>query len=148
MIVKYYYYHDVLAFKVSVKDSMISVENQICCMLRLHKRLIEKVITLPFPRSLDKLDNEEKTKRVRHIKKCRKLINMLALGTGIKPCHWKCTIKNGQKVGDSSFIDGQAKKVDDELPNIIAAAPLLDMSKAGDWLEVTEMMSDILITLR
>jgi hypothetical protein len=44
---------------------VLRVENQVPCILHLHKRLVEKVITLLFTDSLDELAREEKTKRIK-----------------------------------------------------------------------------------
>jgi hypothetical protein len=60
---KYAHYHDVFTFGGSVKGSYSKVENQVPCVLHLHKRVIEKVLTLLFTRSLDELASEGKTTR-------------------------------------------------------------------------------------
>jgi hypothetical protein len=52
---KYAHYHDALTFEESVKGSYSKVENQVPCVLHLHKRVIETVLTLLFTRSLDEL---------------------------------------------------------------------------------------------
>jgi hypothetical protein len=120
----------------------------VLCVLHLHKRIIEKVITLLFTRSVDELASEEKTKRVKHIVVLQSYINTIALGSVMKPGHWKCPVKNQQDAGDCSFIDGQAKKVEHQLPAIIAKAMVLEVSKADDWVNVTTKLEWILITLR
>jgi hypothetical protein len=58
IIYRYAYYNDALAFGESVRESFIKVYNQIYCGLHLHKRVIEKVITLLFTRSVDELEKE------------------------------------------------------------------------------------------
>jgi hypothetical protein len=64
---KYAHYHDAFTFGELVKGSYSKVENQVPCVLHLHKRVIEKVPTLLFTRSLDELasggDKANKTHR-------------------------------------------------------------------------------------
>jgi hypothetical protein len=60
IIYRYAYYNDEIAFGESVRESFSKVENQIFCVLHLHKRVIEKVITLLFTWSVDTLEKDEK----------------------------------------------------------------------------------------
>jgi hypothetical protein len=53
------HFHDAFTFGESVRGSYSKVENQVPCVLHLHKRMIEKVLTLLFTRSLDELASEE-----------------------------------------------------------------------------------------
>jgi hypothetical protein len=55
IIYRYEYYNDAIAFGESVRESFSKIDNQICCVLHLHKRVIEKVITLVFTRSVEEL---------------------------------------------------------------------------------------------
>jgi hypothetical protein len=89
IIYRYAYYNDAIAFGESVRESSSKVENQIFCVLHLHKRVIEKVITLVFTRSVDELEKEEKKVRVQHIDYLSLCVNTLALGSEAKPGHWK-----------------------------------------------------------
>jgi hypothetical protein len=59
---KYAQYHDAFTFGESVKGSYSKVENQVPFVLHLHKRIIEKVLTLMFLRSLDELASGGETK--------------------------------------------------------------------------------------
>jgi hypothetical protein len=130
IICRYCCYNDALAFGESMKHSFSKADNQMLCVMHLHKRVIEKVVTLLLTRSMDELTSEEKTKGVKHIDTLQLLINTIALGKSEKPGHWKCPIKDGQEVGDCSFTGVQAKKVDKELPLIIAKVLTLESSKA------------------
>jgi hypothetical protein len=56
------HYHDAFTFGESVQGSYSKVENQVPCVLHIHKRVIEKVLTLLFTPSLDKIASGEKTK--------------------------------------------------------------------------------------
>jgi hypothetical protein len=123
---QYEHYHDAFTFGESVKGSYSKVENQVPCVLHLHKRVIEKVLMLLFTRSLDELASGEKTKRIKCIDTLQSYVNTLALGTDNKPGHWKCPIKKGDKVGDYSFTDMQAKDIKEKLGGIIEKASLLD----------------------
>jgi phosphomevalonate kinase len=76
------------------------------CFLHLHKRIIEKLVTLLFTQSLDELVSK-----------------------------MKCIIKNGDEAGDASFTDGQAKNVEEKLAEIIDKALTLEESRATDWTE-------------
>jgi hypothetical protein len=60
IIYRYAYYNDAIDFGESVRESFSKVDNQIFCVLHLHKRVIEKVITLLFTRPVDELEKEEK----------------------------------------------------------------------------------------
>jgi hypothetical protein len=124
------------------------VEDKVLCVLHLHKRIIEKVITLLFTRSVDELASEEKTKRVKHIVVLQSYINTIALRSVVNPGHWKCPVKNQQEVGDCSFTDGRANKVEQQLPAIIAKDIVLEGSKADDWANVTTKLEWIITTLR
>jgi hypothetical protein len=92
---KYAHYHDAFTFGESVEGSYGKIENQVPCVLYLHKRVIEKVLTLLFTRSLDELASGGKTKRIKHIERLQSYVNTLALGGETKPGHCKCPIKNG-----------------------------------------------------
>jgi hypothetical protein len=94
IIYRYAYYNDAIAFGESVIESFSKVDNQICCVLHLHKRVIEKVITLFFTRSVDELEKEEKKVRVQHIDYLSLCVDTLALGSEAKPGNWKCPVKN------------------------------------------------------
>jgi hypothetical protein len=67
-----------------VRHSFSKVDNQILCVLHLHKRVIEKVITLFFL-YVDELEKEEKKVRVKHIDYLSLCVNTLALGSELKP---------------------------------------------------------------
>jgi hypothetical protein len=58
IIRKYAHLHDAFTFGESVRCSSSKIENQVPCVLHLHKRVIEKVLTLLFTRSLDKIASE------------------------------------------------------------------------------------------
>jgi hypothetical protein len=70
---KYRYYNDVLAFVISIEGSFSRPEDQIFCMLHIHKRVIEKVITLLFTRSLDELNTDVKKSALRIWKSCSRM---------------------------------------------------------------------------
>jgi hypothetical protein len=144
---KYAHYRDAFTFGESVKVSYSKVENQVPCVLHLHKRIIEKVPTLLFTRSLDELASGEKTKRIKHIETLQSYVNTLALDTENKPGHWKCPLKNGDEVGDCSFTDMQAKDIEEKLGDIIEKAFLLEKSRKDDWHDVKKKMTWILTTL-
>jgi hypothetical protein len=148
IIRKYAHYHDAFTFGESVKGSYSKVENQVPCVLHLHKRVIGKVLTLLFTRSLDELAIMEKTKRITHIERLQSYVNIIALGSDTKPGHWKCPIKNGDEVGDYSFTDMQAKDIEERFGEIIEKALTLDKSHKDDWHEVTKKMTWVLTTLR
>jgi hypothetical protein len=48
------------------------------------------------------------------------------LGSKTKPGHWKCPIKNGDKVSDCSFTYMQAKDIEEKLGDIIEKAFTLE----------------------
>jgi hypothetical protein len=128
----YAHYRDALTFGEPVKGSYSKVENQVPCVLHLHRRVIEKVMTLLFTRSLDELTSGDKTKRIKHIERIQSYLNTLALGSKNKPGHWKCPIKNGDKVGYCSFTDMQTKDIEEQLGDIIEKAFTLEISRKED----------------
>jgi hypothetical protein len=81
---------------------------------------------------------EEKTKRIKHIETLQSYFNTLTLGTDRKLGHWKCPIKNGNKVGDCSFTDMQSKDIEPKLVAIIEKALILEKSRKNDWLKVVK----------
>jgi hypothetical protein len=117
------------------------------CVLHLHKHIIEKVITLLITRLFDELACKEKKKRVKHIDVLQSYISTIALGSVTKPGHWKCPIKQQQEVGNCSFTDGQAKKVELKLPDIITKALVMEGSKAKYWVNLITKLEWILTTL-
>jgi hypothetical protein len=122
---KYDYFHNAFTFSESVRCAFNKVENQFMCVLYLHKRIIEKVLMLLFTHSLDELASEEKTKRIKHSETLQSFVYTLDLGNDRKPSHWQCPIKNGDKVGDCSFTDMQAKDIGEKLAPIIEKASTL-----------------------
>lgn len=74
-------------------------------------------------------------------------VNTLALGEANKPGPWKCPIKNGEEVGECSFTNVQAKKVEIELQSIIAWCLTLENLPASDWQICCDQMTWILTTL-
>jgi hypothetical protein len=103
--------------------------NQVPCVLHLHKRVIEKVLMFLFTRSIDELISEEKIKWIKHIGILQSFVNTLPLGDKRKPGHWKCPIKNDDKVGVCSFMDGQAKVIEEKLAPIIEKTLTLQESR-------------------
>jgi hypothetical protein len=147
IICRYCCYNDALAFGEPVNLSFSKAENQLSCVLHLYKHVIEKLVMLLFTRSMDELTSKEKNKRVKHIDNLQLLINMIALGKPEKPGHWNCPIKDGQEVGDCSFTDVQAKKVEMKLPLSIVKALTFERSKAQKWITVVKDLEWILTTL-
>jgi hypothetical protein len=135
------HYNDARDFEESARLSFSRVENQIQCVLHLHKRIIEKVVAILFTWSLDELTSEVKTKRVNQFDQLQLYINTLALVNYNKPGHWKCPIKYGDEISDASFPDGQAKKVEEKLENIIKKALTLEESRAAECNEVCKRLT-------
>jgi hypothetical protein len=125
---KYAHYHDAFTFGESVKGSYSKVENQVSCVLHLHKCVIEKVLTLLLTLSLDDLASEGKESG-KHIETLQFYVNSLALGAEQKRGHWKCPINNGDEVGDCSFTDMKAKYIEETLGVIIKKGFILKNSR-------------------
>jgi hypothetical protein len=119
---RYAFYVDMINYGVSLENAM-----SIFCHLHLHNRVIEKVVTLLFTRSVDEFKIEVKKKRVEHI------LKLNGLGSPEKPGHWQCPIKNSEEVGGCKFTDVQAKRVEKVLCIIIDKSLTLETSKAADW---------------
>jgi hypothetical protein len=141
---KYAHFQDAFTFGKSVRCSYSKVENQVPCVLHLHISVIEKVLTLLFTYSLDKLASDEKIKRIKHIETPQSYVNTLDLGNTRKPGHWKCPIKNGDEVGDCSFTDMQATYIEKKLVPIIEKAFTLQESRKDAWIKVVKQMTWVL----
>jgi hypothetical protein len=74
------HYNDVFTCGGSVKGSYSKLENQVPCVLILHKRIIEKELMLLFTHSLDELASKEKTRQIKHIETLQSYVNTLVLG--------------------------------------------------------------------
>jgi hypothetical protein len=64
------------------------------------------------------------------------------LGIETKPGHWKCPIKNGDEVGDCSFMDMQAKDIEQKLGDIIEKAFTFEKSHKARGYEKYDMDID------
>jgi hypothetical protein len=93
-----------IAFALSIEGAFSRPEDQIFCLLHLHKRVIEKVITLIFTRSVDELNSDLKKKRVAHIELLQSHVNTLAPGPVEKPGHWKCPVKTDKRSATAASL--------------------------------------------
>jgi hypothetical protein len=93
------------------------VEYQVFCVLHLRKWILEKDTTF--------LAREEKLTRIRHTSVIESYINAMVLENVTKMGHWECPVKK-QKVGNCSFTDGRAQKVELKIPDIIVMVLVLE----------------------
>jgi hypothetical protein len=75
---------DVARFKHSVSTAMIKIENAVPCILHLHKRLMEKILSLIMLKSLAEQE-KHKSARLRHAEKMSKILNDNAFGCANDP---------------------------------------------------------------
>jgi hypothetical protein len=142
------YWTDVARFKRSVADAMIRIENAVPCVLHLHKRVMEKILSLIFTRSLGE---QEKTKAVRlvHAEKMSKWLNEKAFGTVDDPGTYSVPMddKTGE-LGEVKFNDGYAKDVENVLSELITKFLTKPESKCSKWVLAFDGISEIMTTFR
>jgi hypothetical protein len=114
---------DVIAYESSVVNAMCKAEHQLPCVLHLHKRVIEKIMTMIYCMSVDEVSKTNKNARKRQIVKIAHIINTIAYGTPIDPGTYRVPYdpKTGL-IGEVEFDDSRAKDLEEELNAIL---PLL-----------------------
>jgi hypothetical protein len=70
LVCRMQYYQDVFDFEDSVSRAMIKVQNAVPCILHLHKRIIEKIISLFYALCLNEHSKDNTQQRLEYAKKC------------------------------------------------------------------------------
>jgi hypothetical protein len=70
LVCRMQYYQYVFDFEGSVSRDMIKVQHTVPCILHLHKRIIEKIMSLVYALYLNELSKDNKQQRLEYAKKC------------------------------------------------------------------------------
>jgi predicted nucleic acid-binding Zn-ribbon protein len=139
---------DVARFKHSVSTAMMKIENAVPCILHLHKRLMEKILSLIMLKSLAEQE-KHKSARLRHAEKMSKILNENAFGCANDPGTYSVPMdeKTGE-LGEVKFNDGYAKDVEKVLSSILPKLLTKPESNCSQWKICFDGISEIMITLR
>jgi hypothetical protein len=104
------------SFNDSVTAAMMKIENTVPCMLHLHKRIIEKILSLV---SLG-VQESNKAARLRHTELMVKWLNEKAFGEPDDPGTYSVPMdeKTGE-LGEVKFNDNYAQRVEETLADIL-----------------------------
>jgi hypothetical protein len=140
--------HNALKFDQCISRSKWSVEDAVPNILHMHKRLIEKVMTLIFVLTLDEASASNKGKRARKAKEIEKIINTTVFGTAEKPGRY-CVPFHKQKseILDVSFNDEWAQKLEKKMEQMIPLILTKQLSRPNCWLICLRDLSYILSVL-
>jgi hypothetical protein len=114
----------------------VKVDNQIPCILHVHKRVLDKLMTMIFCVSLDEVSTTNKAARKRQCKNIAQYINTLAYGNDDDPENYKVPYdtKTG-KIAEVKFDDSRPKQLElhlkKKIPKIITG-----VAKQSSWLDV------------
>jgi hypothetical protein len=144
---RFKYITDCLAFEESVATALVKVDNCVPCILHLHKRIIEKLLTMVFCASLDEISTSNKAARKRQAKKISEYINTIAYGTPEDPGNYQVPFdsKTG-KIAEVKFDDSRAKLLELHLPKILEVILMNEPNKT-EWMWCQEKISAIMMTL-
>jgi hypothetical protein len=142
------YLTEVARFKRSVADAMIINENTVPCVLHLHKRVVEKILSLIFIRSLGE-QKKKKAVRLVHSQNKSKWLNTKAFGTVDDPGTYNVPMeyKTGE-LGEVKFNDGYAKDVEKVLSELITKFLTKPESKCSNWVLAFDGISEIMATFQ
>jgi hypothetical protein len=112
LLVELKHWSDVPYFEVSISGAITYVDNDVPCILHLHKRVIENILSMILIRSLGE---QEKTKaaRLRHGEKTSKMLNDHVFGTHDDPGTYSAPMDETYgELGEVEFNDGYATLVE------------------------------------
>jgi hypothetical protein len=81
-------YHDVLSYKSRTEESKSKPHDAIPCVLNMHKRMIEKLISMLFKEALHEASPSNKFIHFRKAQDIGKQVNIIAFSTVEKPGHY------------------------------------------------------------
>jgi hypothetical protein len=146
-LVRFRYCFDCIAFEKSVLQSMVEVDNQVPCILHMHKKILEKIMMMVYCTSLDEVSTSNKEARKIQAKKISDIINTSAFDTVEEPGTHKVPFdsKTG-KVVEVEFDDYRAKTLEAELPKILQKIKRMEEYQKSEWIWCAAI-SSILETL-
>jgi hypothetical protein len=138
---------DLLAYKSSVLQAMVLAEHQVPCILHLHKRVMEKIMSMIYSISLDEVLKTNKNARKRQVGNISGIINVSAFGRPGDPGTYKVPFgpKTG-KVGEVKFDDSRAKYLEPFLPTILSLI-ITKEPLQRKWIEATSKISSIILEM-
>jgi hypothetical protein len=136
---------DILAYEYSVTNAMVLAENQVPCILHLHKRAMENIMSMIFSISIDEVLTTTKKARNRQAAKISAIINVSAFGKPGNTCTYKVPVypRTGT-VGEVKFDDSRAKDEEAVLPSILSHITAKDPLQSK-WIELTAQISSIIL---
>jgi hypothetical protein len=117
------------------------------CILHMHKRLIEKVMTLIFVLTLDEASASNNGAREKKAKEIEKIINTIAFGTADKPGRYSVPYDK-QKSEILDVNHEWAQKLEKEMEQIIPLILKKQSSRPDCWLIILCDLSYILNVLK
>jgi hypothetical protein len=110
---------DASRFNNIVAADIMNIENAMPCILHLHKRVIEKIVSLVFLRSLSEQESN-KAARFRHTVLVGNWLNEKAFGEPNDPGTYSIPMdKNTGELGEVKFNDNYAKRVEETLADLV-----------------------------
>jgi hypothetical protein len=112
LVCRIQYCQDVFDFEGSVSRAMIKVQNAVPFILHLHKRIIEKIMSLVYALCLNEHSKDNKQQRLEYAKNMSDFLNENAFGSPDKPGFYH--VPMDQKtvyLGEVKFNDGVPKKL-------------------------------------
>jgi hypothetical protein len=139
-IQRFKYITDCLAFEESAATAHVKVENCVPCILHLHKRIIEKLITMVFCVSLDDISTINKTAIKCQAKKISEYINTMAYGTPEDPGKYQVPFDSKtRKIAEVKFDYSRAKLLELQLPKIVQVI-LMNTPNKTEWIWCQEQL--------
>jgi hypothetical protein len=138
---------DVLAYESSVLHAMVLVKNQVLCILHLHKKFMDNIMSMIYSIYLDEVSTTNKNARKRQAGKISEIINVSALCKPSDPGTYKVQFypRTG-KVGEVKFDDSHTKYLEVVLPNILSLT-IKKEPLQRKWIEVTAQISSIILEM-
>jgi hypothetical protein len=141
--------HNAVKFENCLNVSKSRVEDAVPCILHMHKRIIEKVMTLIFIIALDEASSTNKSTRAKKVADMEHHINTIAFGTEDKPGRY-CIPYDKQKseILDVSFNDEWAQRLEKKFEVLIPLMLKKPSSRSDSWLVLTGDLVHILNVLK
>jgi hypothetical protein len=142
-------YLDVLSYEARMAASKSKPHNTIPCVLHMHKRMIEKLISMLLKEALHKASPSNKAMCFRKTQDIGKQVNTIAFGTVEKPGRYKVQFDNVKGVLlEIIFNDKWAQTIDVKFAELIPRIFTTVNARQERWLYVASNLSKILDTLK